>query len=116
MPRRVKYPDAEPNDIERLAVYERLVVSDLPFGIRGVHVDRSACLSAYRLQRIHVVGVAMRYQDRRHRCSGGAQDLLRLGTGVDDDVALRSVYHVGVDLEAVHRECDLLDLAHRRAS
>jgi hypothetical protein len=61
MPRRVKYSDAEPNDIERLAVYERLVVSDLPFGIRGVHVDRSACLSAYRLQRIHVVGVAMRY-------------------------------------------------------
>jgi hypothetical protein len=58
----------------------------------------------------------MRYQDRRHRSAGGAEYPLRLGTGVDDDVALRSVDHVGVDLEAVHRECDLLDLAHRRAS
>jgi hypothetical protein len=63
-----------------------------------------------------VVCVTVRHQDRRHRSAGGAEDLLRLGTGVDDDVALRGVDHVGVDLEAVHRECDLLDLAHRRVS
>src|SRR5215203_333261 len=116
MPRRVKHPDAEARDIERLAVFEGLVVSDVPFGICAVHVDRGACLSAHRLQGIHVVGVTVRYQDRRHRGPGSAEDFLRLGAGVDNDVALRSVDHIGVDLEAVHRECDLLDLAHRRSS
>ena len=49
MPRRMKDPDSEPRDIECLAVFEGLVVPELPFGICGVHVDRGACLSAHRL-------------------------------------------------------------------
>jgi hypothetical protein len=112
----VKHPDAEPGNIERLPVFERLVATDLPFGVRGMHVDGHPRLATHELQGIHVVCVAVRHQDRRNGGAGGAEDLLRFRTGVDHDVALGSVDDVGVDLEAVHGERDLLDLAHRRVS
>ena len=61
-----------------------------------------------------MVSVAVRHQDRRHGSPRRAEYLLGLGPRVDDDVGFGGVDDVGVDLEAVHGDGDLFDLAHRQ--
>ena len=58
-----------------------------------------------------MVGVAVGYEDGSDRLVDRGQDLLGL-PGVHDHVAFRRVDDVGVHLEAVHGEGDLLDLGH----
>src|SRR3712207_798917 len=60
-----------------------------------------------------MIGVSVGNKDRRYPGTRGCEDLLRLGSGVHDDIAFRGVDNVGVYLEAVHGEGDLLDLAQK---
>ena len=64
-----KHPIASlPGQCEVLSVLQRLVVPDArPFGVGRVHVDRGVRLAAHRVQRVHVVRVAVRDQDRHYR-------------------------------------------------
>src|SRR5215218_6186246 len=73
-----------------------------PAGVVGVHVEGGVRLSEHHVQCVHVVGVAVGYEDGSHGPTDGGQDPLRLGPGVDYDVALGGVDDVGVHIEAIH--------------
>src|SRR5215204_1902768 len=115
MPRRVQDLESLAGDYEILPVRKGLVVRNTStIRIRRMGVDWGFCLAPHRVQSFHVIPVSVGDKDGRDRLLEVGEDLLRLGPGVHDQVALWSVHDEGIDLETAHVEGDPLYLGHEK--